>query len=573
MRLRDQRFVPFLTLVVVTTTTVFGITHRVPQGFATIQAAVNAASPGDTIVVSSGIYRENIVIDKALNLMGLDGAVSTIIQDPAPTSSWGSPGAIVVSINGLGPGRFTGFTIKGNYDVNGAGILVASDGWVIERCIIQNHHFGVNSYAASTDILDNVFRENNPLAIGAGGYSRVFRNVVFGDNSGGTDHEYGLFARGHTVASNNVFANCIEAVNCGGSEDSVAIRNNVITAIGDVYDHPQIGIRISHNGDPAIIENNIIAFCSYSGIFVSSSSSSIPNGYLIAYNNVSMNGQNYSGIPDLTNQQGNISSNPLFCDNDNQFYLASDSPCIDAGLPSVKDLDGSRSDLGMFGGAYSDPIHYAPSSFDLTSPSDQFSIVIIDSPYVPAQLAQIDFEWTKSFDRDPNDSIQYRLILGRQLQSVCRDITCSTYLVTDVIDTLKTNSTSLSIELSAYSPGTYYYTVEAVDNSGLFIRANTVRSFNYQRVSIVPTEFFCSQNFPNPFNAATRIRFSLPQPSSVLIKLYDVLGREITTLENSFRSIGFHELSFEGGQLPSGPYYYLFTASDYVVVRRMLITK
>ncbi|MFC2119853.1 alpha/beta fold hydrolase, partial [Bacteroidota bacterium] len=87
------------------------------------------------------------------------------------------------------------------------------------------------------------------------------------------------------------------------------------------------------------------------------------------------------------------------------------------------------------------------------------------------------------------------------------------------------------------------------------------------------TSFYLSQNFPNPFNPSTVIRYQLPLTGKVTLKLYDVLGTEITTLVNEEKSIGEYELTFYAGNLPSGVYFYQLRTEEFVETKKMILMK
>lgn len=91
--------------------------------------------------------------------------------------------------------------------------------------------------------------------------------------------------------------------------------------------------------------------------------------------------------------------------------------------------------------------------------------------------------------------------------------------------------------------------------------------------STVPTEYSLEQNFPNPFNPATKIQYALPLDSRVTIKVYDNTGREITTLLNDVKAAGRYELSFNATNLPSGVYYARIQANKFVKVIKMMLIK
>jgi hypothetical protein len=94
----------------------------------------------------------------------------------------------------------------------------------------------------------------------------------------------------------------------------------------------------------------------------------------------------------------------------------------------------------------------------------------------------------------------------------------------------------------------------------------------------VPRVFSLAQNFPNPFNPSSKIRYQVAAVSDVKITLYDVLGREVAVLVNERKLPGHYEVSFsakggEGNGLSSGVYIYRMTAGSYVQSRKMILLK
>ena len=81
------------------------------------------------------------------------------------------------------------------------------------------------------------------------------------------------------------------------------------------------------------------------------------------------------------------------------------------------------------------------------------------------------------------------------------------------------------------------------------------------------------QNYPNPFNATTEIRFDLPKAAQVNLAVYDLLGRQVAVLSNERLSAGTHSISFNGGDLPSGIYFYRLQAAQAVQTRKMILLK
>jgi len=93
-----------------------------------------------------------------------------------------------------------------------------------------------------------------------------------------------------------------------------------------------------------------------------------------------------------------------------------------------------------------------------------------------------------------------------------------------------------------------------------------------------PKEFKLYNNYPNPFNPVTVIMYSIPVNSNVQLKVYDIQGKEISTLVNEFQMAGTYEIQFPNNkitnyQLPSGTYFYKIKAGNFEDVKRMLMIK
>lgn len=89
----------------------------------------------------------------------------------------------------------------------------------------------------------------------------------------------------------------------------------------------------------------------------------------------------------------------------------------------------------------------------------------------------------------------------------------------------------------------------------------------------VSKSYYLSQNFPNPFNPYTTIVYSVPQTVLVTLKIYDVLGKEITTLVNEEKSAGIYEIIFSPGELASGPYFYQLKTNLFTETKQMIFIK
>ncbi len=88
-----------------------------------------------------------------------------------------------------------------------------------------------------------------------------------------------------------------------------------------------------------------------------------------------------------------------------------------------------------------------------------------------------------------------------------------------------------------------------------------------------PTKTSLSQNFPNPYNPSTTIKYELVQDSHVSLKVYDMIGREVYSLVDANSKAGSYEIPFDGTKLASGMYFYKLTAGTYTEVRKMVLMK
>jgi len=89
----------------------------------------------------------------------------------------------------------------------------------------------------------------------------------------------------------------------------------------------------------------------------------------------------------------------------------------------------------------------------------------------------------------------------------------------------------------------------------------------------IPKRYTLSQNYPNPFNPSTTIEFTLPKSDFVELKVYNILGKEVSTLVSTKLNQGNHTYTFDGNTLASGIYYYQLVAGDYREVKKMILLK
>jgi hypothetical protein len=116
----------------------------------------------------------------------------------------------------------------------------------------------------------------------------------------------------------------------------------------------------------------------------------------------------------------------------------------------------------------------------------------------------------------------------------------------------------------AYGPSLYTVTITQPATNITAVKDNNEN---------IPSGFKLSQNYPNPFNPSTRISYQIPNAGHVTLKVYDVLGREVSTLINSEQNAGSHEVIFNGTKLSSGIYFFRLQTGNYTATNKMVLMK
>lgn len=121
--------------------------------------------------------------------------------------------------------------------------------------------------------------------------------------------------------------------------------------------------------------------------------------------------------------------------------------------------------------------------------------------------------------------------------------------------------------------GTLFFSAEGA-GAGLELWALKTQMTSVNEGDGQPTLFGLFQNYPNPFNPSTKISFALPNAQRVTLKIFNLAGQQVAALLNNERKpAGNHELTFDGGNLPSGVYFYRLQAADFVETRKMLLVR
>lgn len=111
------------------------------------------------------------------------------------------------------------------------------------------------------------------------------------------------------------------------------------------------------------------------------------------------------------------------------------------------------------------------------------------------------------------------------------------------------------------------------DEKAVLIKQFLTSLNSVNEIKSLKHEYFISQNYPNPFNPATTIRYSIPKPSHVQLKIFDLLGREISTLVNAEKNAGEYTVQFNALQLPSGTYIYSIQAGEFRDSKKFMLLK
>lgn len=285
---------------------------RVPQEYANIQSAINAAFPGDTVRVSAGTYNEALVMRPGVCLLGA-GAKHTILDaggaDRTLVDLSSAPGSVV-----------SGFTFRGTRQNEGcaqpSNPFACSGDWYRAGVYIGGEDWNDPTHDAPPVITNNLFEKNDV-------------GVMF-------------YWRSQAVLRNNVFANNRIGFMANHFQDRALVANNVF------WNNTELAI-----GNQAayldIVDNIIV------GSKTAVSFMYIQTGYIecnLFWANDVLSGGDYPADADRFHigENGNISAEPKFVGN-GDWHLQPGSPAVDAGCHhQAHEPDGSAPDLGAFGG-------------------------------------------------------------------------------------------------------------------------------------------------------------------------------------------------------------------------------
>jgi hypothetical protein len=517
-----------------------------------IQECINISVFGDTIYVANGVYEEQVVMIPGLALIGagtdscivdsrsfpLSNNRTVTMQDSClvtgfyiRTSSnftygygiWAEGQTGLITQNKFSEANFGiyldqssikvyknyFFNIRGGIEVwtsnsivrkndiyiltdqAGVGIDVAAlnnnyTPLVDSNNIITIHHGIGTSLGASPTIKNNFIFATTGITSGVGGNLKIFNNIIYTEEG-----SEGIYGNGSTRI----------------------ILNNYILGNFVLYG-------ISHVGPTDIVKNNVVTGCT-GGISVWNN-----QNVTIQYNDLWNNDISYSGFtPDSTN----LSVDPMIVNDDTtkgelDFRLQKYSPLIDAGDPDILDKDGTRSDVGLYGGPYGESYLYQ----DLSPKSPRnLTANVADST--------ITLTWNRNTEADFSHYNLYR--------DTTNNFTIdSAKLVSSISDTFYLHSVPIGVNR-------LYFKLTGVDNQGN--ESNPSEEVAVILVSVKDewkpvNNYILYQNYPNPFNPTTTIGYKLKERAYVKLYVYDVKGELVEVLVNQYQEAGYYEVEFNG---------------------------
>jgi|GEM_PF-6590428 len=215
----------------------------------------------------------------------------------------------------------------------------------------------------------------------------------------------------------------------------------------------------------------------------------------------------------------------------------------------------------------SDPSIYAMSLSDSGYSKDNLSPFAPDSLNASISQNSVVVQWSRPVDKD----FQYF--------EVFKD-TVSNFIINDV-KPIATVTSNQFIDSKIIAGKVYYYRIASVDFSGNLSDLSASASVavtGVEKDNIIPGNYALIQNYPNPFNPSTSIEFDLPKAETVKLRVFDILGREVATLVNSYEEAGSHKVEWEGKDnsgngLSSGIYFYTIEAGSFKAVKKMIYLK
>jgi hypothetical protein len=532
-----------------------------------ITAAMNAASSYDTIYIAAGEYDEHIAAgteDSCLTFIGA-GADSTLCWTDSTVNLWDVGNG--TSVNKIWFQHFasraclasntfsSSITTKNCKFTFGNAISASGDSAVVENCQFYDCLSSMSLYMFTGKLIyrNNIFLSTvrrPTVVLGGGWYYALIENSIF--NFIG-EANLARFSERSTREDSCYFRNNF----IDNFEDGYGIAANIKAEITNntvrrIYYESTIGdgaFRVLYDyGDTGYVNftNNAITESKY-GISISPYYDSISIRYNSFWGNVytDVRVNDWSRIDTL----GNIYSYPMYANPDSfDVHLQSNSPLIDAGDPNILDIDGTRSDIGVYGGPGGSSYEY----FNLP-PRRPYGLSVFIYPFPFGDSIYIN--WHVNYEPD---FLHYE---------VYRD-TFSGF-TPSVFNRVATPETSYFADGGLVPTQDYFYKIKAVDDNNQASESSDelpVYLSGIQDEPGVETPKITSieSNYPNPFNSSTTIVYSVanlgPIPAQINIDIFDIGGRKVRALLDNRMELGMHSVDWNGkddngNELASGVYF------------------
>lgn len=530
-----------------------------------IQKCINICEYGDTIYVANGVYREKIVMIPGLSLIG--AGMDSCVIDTRNLISTTTDSSIVMSVNcgimnirllvfydnsrALGIYVNNSCIVKNTAIIGGSIALLAHLNNVIQNNYISESKTGIYLSSSNSNVCQNTItntdysvKMNTPYLY----YEPVIDSNYIDTYGSAISNSFGskptirnnfIILRGR---SSSGFSN--------GYSDTAKIYNNVVIA----FDSLAEATGFYNSALPHLSYNNFVFGKVKNGFVVSrynkfinnSSIGSItgvlfgtPIGMEVHYNNVWNSQISFSGFtPDSTN----TAVDPMIVNDDTtqgelDFHLQRFSPLIDAGDPAILDPDGTRSDIGLYGGPFGQRYVYQ----DLPPKPPVNLTALVDT-------GRILLRWNRNTEADTS---HYRIF-----RSVTSGFTAdSATLIAATEDSFYVDNLNQEYER-------LYYKISCVDRQGNQSNASEEIAIVFSSINNYPitiNDYCLYQNYPNPFNPTTKIGYRLKEDGYVKLYVYNIKGEVVDILVNEHQEGGYYEVEFnteEFSQLASGFYIY-----------------
>ena len=135
-----------------------------------------------------------------------------------------------------------------------------------------------------------------------------------------------------------------------------------------------------------------------------------------------------------------------------------------------------------------------------------------------------------------------------------------------------TNNPIYNVGVTCFDLSLDKYNNKWIADFGLFeFNEKGIVSDNEKKINPVPEDYMLYQNYPNPFNPTTTIQYDLVKSGNVVVKIYNVLGKEIKTIVDHYQNAGKHKVIFDGSNLASCIYLYRIFINNFSITRKMIL--